>query len=240
MIDMAAAAEALYGQPAANPGTTLATAGAIPTVTESKPAPATRDAATALYGGEPPPAVERPTQPTTETGEQRIERQAETLFGEEQSVELPVPNHIKAERAADMDRKLYNPERTYALVIPEDAFKDAEGVDAKTQRAAALEMRQIAGDLGMSVSDVETFKAVSTNFTPPTAEQKVEWRDQAIQALNNEFGQGAAAAWRDAVKFVQRDPRVAKILDSGLGDHPKIIMQFARLARQARASGRLK
>jgi hypothetical protein len=53
--------------------------------------------------------------------------------------------------------------------------------------------------------------------------------------------QGAQSALDLARKLVQRDPRMARMLDAtGLGNHPQVIDRFVRLAMDERYKGRLK
>lgn len=75
----------------------------------------------------------------------------------------------------------------------------------------------------------------------PSEETRTQWRDQAVQRLNETYGKDAKQALADAAKFVQADPRRARMLDhNGAGDHPDAVLLFARLARQARVQGKLK
>lgn len=67
------------------------------------------------------------------------------------------------------------------------------------------------------------------------------WREEVVTRLNAEFGHGAKQALRDARALIAKDPRWIQMIDRrDAGDHPETVIFFARLAKQARSSGRLK
>lgn len=224
------AAERLYGSPA-------------PQVVTPEAAPAS--AASRLYGG---PAVEPtpPAAPTTQQAPTAAPVQPEqALYGEEMLPAIEVPENIRAMREADGLRQLYSPQGTYASVLPDDLWAGddaAKEVPEALQRAAIAELREMAADVGMSADDVRAFDAISRTVTEmPSEEERITWREQAVTRLNEAFGDGAAQALRDARAFIAQDPRRAQFLETNsLGDHPDVVMQVARLARQARAQGKLK
>jgi len=139
---------------------------------------------------------------------------------------------------------MYPPEKQFANTINERMFDgDTEPVTAVVQAVVVKEIANIATDLGMSVDDVRTMRTVGQvcNANPPSDETRIQWREQAVQSLNETYGNGAAQAYRDAIKFAQRDPRVVKVLnEGGRGDHPDTVLLFAKLARQAKTAGKLK
>lgn len=174
------------------------------------------------------------------------EEKAETLYATPEVAEIEIPEAIKAERAADSTRGLYDPAKTFGDTINErTVFPDpvaAEQIAPELQRAVVKELAEMATDVGMNNGDVRTMQTVFSNVTEaPTEEARVQWREQAVQRLNETYGKDAAQALRGAAKFVQADPRRARMLDhNGAGDHPDAVLLFARLARQARLQGRLK
>jgi len=240
MSDPASMADALYGPAAAPsaPNVTAVTAG----VAQAPAAPVAPsvpvDPAAALYGGPARQEVAKVEQ-VNETPQERTERQADTLFNEAPLPDLPIPDHIKTMRSEDATRKLYDPVKTFQVALPDTALAETK-LTPTEQKAVVQEWRHMAADLGMTNKDLLSFKDVVTTFKEPTPEVKAEWHDKAVQELNDTYGDGAKAALRDAAKLAQRDPRMAKMLATGLGDHPTIIVQFARLARQERVAGRLK
>lgn len=172
------------------------------------------------------------------------EEKAETLYAKPEAVELQIPDNIAELRKGDDLRGMYPPEKQFADVINERAFVgDSEEVGPSTQAALVKEVANIAADLGMSAADVRTMRTVGQvcNATPPSDETRIQWREQAVQRLNEAYGNDAAQAYRDAIKFAQRDPRMVKALnENGRGDHPDTVLLFAKLARQAKTAGKLK
>ena len=173
------------------------------------------------------------------------EERAADLYGKPDPVEIEVPEHIQALRDADPDRGLYEPAKQYSAVINERILF-AEGPDAdappEVRAAVVSEIANMAHDMGMSNSDVLTLRAVgkAINANPPDEATRTAWREQAVERLNETYGEEAAQALRDAQKLAQRDPRVAKMLEEGgRGDHPDAVLLLARLAREARIAGRL-
>lgn len=240
MTDFSTMAEALYGTEKASPeNATVITTGSVPSKTNPAP-PRPVDPAAVLYGGPDRPTA-APVERRDESDTERNERLADALFNEDDTPapDLDIPDHIKEMRDADTGRKLYDPVKTFQVVIPDNALAELE-IPPPLQKAVIHEWRHMAADLGMTSDDLLTFKDVVARFEKPTPEMRANWHDEAVDALNREYGDGAKAALRDAMKLAQRDPRMAKMLDEGMGDHPKIILQFARLARQARNAGRLK
>lgn len=174
------------------------------------------------------------------------EERAATLYAEPEVAEIQIPDDIKAERAADPTRGLYDPAKTFGDTINERTlFSDpvaAEQIAPEVQRAVVKELAEMATDVGMNNGDVRTLQVVFRHVSEaPTEETRVQWREQAVQRLNETYGKDAKQALADAAKFVKADPRRARMLEhNGAGDHPDAVLLFARLARQARLQGRLK
>lgn len=227
------AALSLYGEPQA-PATTAITAGEVQAPVAVTP-PAKSDAAT-LYGGPDEPAPPKQTSPTTP------EQSAEVLYNEDKPiVAVNTPEAIKAMREADTDRKLYGAQGAYATAIPGDFYANLEGVDDATKAAAIAELREISYDLGAEPADVKQMVMLAKQNTanPPDAKTIAAWQEEATNRLVAEYGKNAGKALEDARALALRDPRVAKMLDqSGVGNHPEIVMRFVRLARDQAAKQR--
>lgn len=174
------------------------------------------------------------------------EEKAATLYAKPEVAEIEIPDSIKAEREADPLRAMYAPEKQFGDTINErTVFDDKEAAKQFTpevQRAAVKELANMAADVGMTNGDVNTFVTVLRNTREaPSEETRTQWREQAVQRLNETYGKEAKQALADATKFVQADPRRARMLEAkGAGDHPDAVLLFAKLARQARTAGRLK
>jgi hypothetical protein len=202
------------------------------------------DMAERMYGPSPAPAeAAKPIPGTIEDMASRMPYAApETGEGQPPAFDIQVPDAVLALRGEDAGRQVYGVQDTYRDALPDNLLAQHEDMPEAQQKASIAEFREMVADLGASNEDVISFRRISTTQTEaPTDAQRMEWREQAVQALNEEFGQGASQAYKDAAKFASRDPRWVQMLeDKGLGDHPEIIMRFARLAQQARRDGRLK
>lgn len=172
------------------------------------------------------------------------EEKAETLYAKPEAVELQIPDNIAELRKGDDLRGMYPPEKQFVDVINDRMFEgETEPVAPAVQAALVKEVANIAADLGMTAADVRSMRTVGQvcNTTPPNDETRMQWREQAVQRLNETYGKDATQAYRDAITFAQRDPRVMQVLnEGGRGDHPDTVLLFAKLARQARTAGKLK
>jgi hypothetical protein len=64
---------------------------------------------------------------------------------------------------------------------------------------------------------------------------------QCLQRLRDRFGSDAEQAAADARRLVARDPRFAEwIEETGLGNHPDVVLMIAERARSERGRGRLR
>lgn len=121
------------------------------------------------------------------------------------------------------------------------ALNPGANAEVMTQRMSSLGSALV--DVGANrqfVADLARLaQAVTT--TPLTPAQIDEHKATALAALKERFGDDAGMRLRDAVKLAQRDPRLGQVLDrTGLGHHPRVVLEFAEMARTARATGRLK
>jgi len=155
---------------------------------------------------------------------------------------LQIPDEVRELRDADMGRRVYGVKGVFDASLPDDIYADDEGLAPDVKPVVVNELREIAADVGATNADVMSFRRVANSLTQaPTSEQRTAWHDQIVQQLNEQYGDTAAQALADAAKFARRDPRLAAMLaHNGLGDHPEIVLQFARLAREARRAGKLK
>jgi len=156
-----------------------------------------------------------------------------------ESIAAAVPDAIREVRENDQLRKLYSPQTEHGSSIPDNAFV-TESIDATTSKAIAVELREMAGDMGARAADVQTLTSAmrDATATPLSDEQRIEAREKAVQMLNAEFNDQARQALIDARKFVAADPRRAALLEK-VGDDPRVVLTVARLARAAKARGQL-
>lgn len=215
MLDTATAAARLYGTtpsaPAAGDGAPLDWLAGDDNDTNDTAEP-TSDAAAALY---PEPTSDAPPS--------------------------GVPSHIQELRDADPARRLHPADATYSGISDADLIADPRAeLDDATRAAAARELREMAADVGASPSEFREVLEIGQRIAkqPPTAEERGAWRTQALRQLQTSPHWQADLAL--AQRLVQRDPRLARMLDvHGLGDHPRVIEHVVGLAKRERARGRL-
>ncbi len=190
-----------------------------------------------------PPAAPAPTPAPTATPEvedtapNTDDAQPAVITAE--AIAAAVPDAIREARENDQLRKLYSPQTEHSSSIPDNAFV-TESIDATTSKAIAVELREMAGDMGARAADVQTLTSAMRDATanPLSNEQRIEARERAVQMLNAEFSEQARQALIDARKFVAADPRRAALL-ANVGDDPRVVITVARLARAAKARGQL-
>lgn len=170
-----------------------------------------------------PPSTQKAIPSTTE-------KIAEALYGQKPpEVVIPVPKNIADLREADQNRKLYSPQNAYADALPNNLFDNAEGASDAQKAAAVAELREMAHDVGYQLQDVREFM-ILMNQPPPDAKTVEAWKAEAAKRLGEVYGAGASKALAAAQALVARDPRVAYELQAtGLGNHPDVILKFARL-----------
>lgn len=261
-------AHGLYGRttflqvnPSASAPSNTAPAPAASTLQQSSPPSGSwSDDARRHYGGDPEPApsAEAPEHGET-TGTQSTadaamsddpadisQQQGESNTSQQREVHSSEPNtpdNVKALRSADVTRKLYSPQTTYAEVDFESAIASLPDLSDDVRAAAAREYREMVADLGATTSEAQQLLSHAEHAAknPPSEEQASEWRTQATKQLVQTYGKEATKVLADAQRLVSRDPRIAKVLEvSRIGDRPETVMLFARLAQQERKKGRLR
>ncbi|MCW5625089.1 MAG: hypothetical protein KIT73_10265 [Burkholderiales bacterium] len=151
-----------------------------------------------------------------------------------------LPTAVVALRT-DPVRKFYNGASTFGKLDTESLFLATED-NAEAVAAAGEEMREIFFDHGASTQEAqEVLELAAANpIGSVSAETFKGWEDGAQRNLELVYGKEANAVLKDAQTLANRDPRVAELLrQTGFGSHPKIVLLFAKLARQERARGRL-
>ena len=194
----------------------------------------TADAADILYGQSEPSAEGH-------AGTETITDAASVLYatppvGDQAS---PAPESVLKQRESDTARTLYSPQVEFADLLPVDRFIE-QGMDADTATATATELREMAADFGGTPGDVRLVIEAMTEVhtTPPTAEQIAAGRAEGLAALQEAYGDQTPRVCRDALTFLEADPRRAALLES-VGHDPRVILRVAQLAQQARRAGKL-
>jgi len=169
------------------------------------------------------------------------DEQPEALTPAEEMIQAmadSVPDAVREIRDAP-GRVLYPAEVEHASTISlQDVQAKLPGLDPAVQAAVLAEGRELFADLGLTGSEAKDMITAGANFdsTQPVATLAT----QAVEALNKEFGQGAASAYQAAIALVNRDPRVAKTLaETGQGNNPQVVLALAKAAVRLRAAGKL-
>lgn len=113
--------------------------------------------------------------------------------------------------------------------------------DVLAQRTASLASALV--DVGANRSFVADLAALAqaVTVTPLTPAQIAEHKATALATLKERFGEDAGMRLKDAMALAKRDHRLREVLDkTGLGHHPRVVLEFAEMARTARGNGRLK
>lgn len=180
----------------------------------STSAPAARPVDAAQTPAEAKPATETPTTP-----------------GE-------LPDAIRELRDAPL-RRLYTAEKTYSGIPLESAMESSTAAP-EVKAMVARETREWLADFGASTDDAQQIIDAASRFSaePMTPERDAANTNDAIGALNREFGTDATSALKAAQQMVLRDPRLARALDeSRLGNCPALVVKLAYLARSAKMRG---
>lgn len=194
-----------------------------------------------LYGKSSVPS--KPAEPAAQTELAKTAEAAQTPVEAKPASETPtapdeLPDAIR-ELRDDPLRRMFGAQGTYASVQLEEAMKDV-ATDPAIKTAAATEFREIFADIGASPQDARELVDAASRLhaEPMTPERDATNANDAIGALNREFGNDAASALKAARQMVTRDPRLARMLDaSRLGNDPAVVVKLAYLARSQRARG---
>ena len=179
------------------------------------------------------PVTAQPEAPAPAEQSQEAAPQTEQTANELPANELP--DAIR-ELRDDPLRRMFSPQGTFASVPLEDAFADV-AVDPEVKAAAAHEYREIFEDLQASPQDANELVTAARAFhaEPMTPERDASNVNAAMDALNRQYGKEAPAALAAAQRMINRDPRLAAMLDrTRLGNDPKTVLKVVALARSQR------
>lgn len=180
-----------------------------------------------LYGDTQPPAPPPPPAAVPAPDDRSDQARAERMFGGEAPPEprTDVPDEIKELRAGDTARRMFpGTAKALAAELPEGSLP---GIDVAEAAECAL-------DLGAEAVDLRELRTLVVAEPDPEG-----WQAASREMMKR---QGFGEADLDAARqLARRDPRVLNFLvDTGLGDHPKVVERFIHLARRARVGGTLK
>lgn len=194
-----------------------------------------------LYGDSAQPNAQQPDaqQPGTNSTDTDL---AAVLYPEDP--ELPpvesVPDAVKELRVSDRDRVVFGAQQTYADVPTEDVFSHPDINDTDRARVGA-EVREMFMDNGLTPLEAQQVLDIAKDATTrPDADTATAWATEAHAQLKERYGDEAPQMLDLARKLVARDPRTAAILEqSGLGNHPRMVMLAVEAARRAQARGQI-
>ena len=162
----------------------------------------------------------------------------------EQAPGPDVPPSIAELRKADSASSLYTPEGMHGQAVREvfDTWIDPMAT-AEQRTATFRELANITTDIGASHQDLRNFASYVTQLerNPPTEQQEHDMQVKCGQVLRERYGADADRMADMARRLVARDPRIAEYLnETGLGNHPDVVLRFVELAQSEQGRGRLK
>jgi hypothetical protein len=76
---------------------------------------------------------------------------------------------------------------------------------------------------------------------PPSAAQLGEMSRDAYKRVQEKYGKSANQVLNDAKRLIARDPRVVRVLnETGMGNHPSIVLKACEAALRLKAAGKFK
>jgi len=147
------------------------------------------------------------------------------------------PAAIVAERQQDPARRLY-PDTSLRGVLGDDCFLGAQAPAADT-RKAAVHLRQMLEDTGLSPADAQVLLSRAANGRELARKPEEALRAARVE-FQRTFGASAEVAFEGAQRLVAKDPRLAAYLaKTGIAHDPEAMVLLARAARSKRAAGKL-
>lgn len=183
--------------------------------------------AESLYPDQAPAENKADSEIPPSEADQETQRQAEILYPEREPAgprDPEAPENVQALRQEDVAGKLYDRAAAY------------DGLDFNDGTKAIL------ADLGVTQAEARQIDTATRQMkqNPPDQQQIEQWQREADELLRYEFHGSEQGALKDARNLAARDPRVREFLEqSGLGDHPQVVLIMARRARRERLNGRL-
>lgn len=196
----------------------------------AKPADTAPTRGTALAGGEPP-AQQRPFYGNSQhdvkpAGEKAPAPQAKPDDG------IRVPDEVAKLRAENPS--IHDPLGTYRSVLGEPGTLTA-ALPAEVGEPVVAEVANILADHELSVPEASEVLQV-LKAPAPSDSERAQWQRDTESYLATVSDADAAAA----VKLLERDPRVAQLLETtGAINNPKVVRLLVDKARTLRAKGRL-
>lgn len=260
----------MYGSTSPQSGSTMVESGAAPIAspkavtqavsTSSRGYAANQIQATAdrLYASPSPDATPEPkptdkaAKSTKPSATQSYLDRASKVYGEaEPNIEPQDFSQDAPAHRADKARVLFESTDTEINALVTDSAFARDEVKAalpehlqsdEALAGLAKEARALVGDSLIPPTEIKPLLKIVGEFNDMQLNdtQRGDLHDQAIDALNREYGQGAKAALRDAIRWTHANPKIKAMLENGAGDHPQVVLAMVRAAQAARSRGFLK
>lgn len=139
----------------------------------------------------------------------------------------------KAGLTDSLEARIYDPERAYADIKFKESFPGH----------APRDVAEILFDVSATQEDANLLADEHRRHTanPPDQETIKQWQAETRQRLKEQYGADADQALRQAARLAARDPRTKRLMEgpARLGDNPRVVLMFARMARSEAGKGRL-
>lgn len=201
---------------------------------------------------EPAPQATADAAPTgllanARTGNEEPPSAAEQMFGEKaapdtsQWIERAPP---ELEQARREDAGIYDRTAPFGAVEVGDLIEGLQpGLPPEAVAAAQTEVHHWLADAGLTPGEAGEVVTLARQLAadPPDDAAVEEMQAASWKLLRETYGDHAETALLRAQALVQRDPRLVRTLEqTGLGNHPKVVLKLAQQAYREAVRGRLK
>ncbi|HEX7080370.1 MAG TPA: hypothetical protein VF329_05105 [Gammaproteobacteria bacterium] len=182
-------------------------------------------------------ATPKPPQPVGEPAPRFFKNSDMIVEGEQpaeqaSTVKVDVPPEIAELRKGNF----FDAHGMYREVFARNTTQDRwPGADAEVVEAVDREVSSIFSDHGLTPPEAQ--QVVDLFNVQPTEELQTQWAEES-EAYLDSLGEHSAALAADAVKLLDRDPRVAKLLGPYV-NHPAVVKLAIEKARSEKLRGRL-
>jgi hypothetical protein len=181
------------------------------------------------------------------TGDEPAPSVAEQMFGPK-----PAPDASQwiEEAPSDLAQMRRDDSGMYDRTAPFGAVKVADliesfqdGLPPEAVAAAQVEVHHWFADAGLTPAEAGDLTTAARQMmaNPPDETGAEQMRADAWKLLRENYGDHAETALLRAQALAQRDPRLVRMLEqTGLGNHPAVVLKLAQQAYREQLRGRLK
>lgn len=185
-------------------------------------------AANALYGDTTPPSKPTPGPSTSPAAPLDLAKAEDALYRN-------ADDHVDEQTGLD---KVYH--AVQAEIV--SAGVERLGVDKAEAQASSQAWAEVFRDADVNTTEASTLVQVAVSALANGVDDDTvgQWAIDAKNLIRTEFGATSALALKDARAYVAQHPKLAAYLDqTGLGNHPRVVLAAARKGRALRAAGKL-